>query len=217
MLIYKKFSLFLASDQTAMLRILPLLSLCLTVSTSYGTNNNFPAINFDAHPAASKVELKWESVAEKNVASYTVERSKDGELWAEIITVNSIGASNSKENFLESDYNPIQGISYYRLKKTFANGLYSYSNIVVVKNNNSLGEGISSLTLEEKDFSGLCCDEIIIVLKDQKGNEFFSKIYVLDQPTNLVGLDLEERLSPGDYTVTASSVEGLVSLPLTIK
>ena len=200
-----------------MVRTLTLLSLSLLVTSSYATNNNYPAINFDAHPSASKVDLKWESFAEKNVASYTVERSKDGELWAEIITVNSIGASNSKESFLESDFNPIQGVSYYRLKKTLADGLHAYSNIVVVKNHNLMGEGVSSLALEDHDYSGLCCDEIIIVLKDQKGDEYFSKIYVVDQPTNLIGLDLENHLNAGNYTVTASSVEALVSLPLTIK
>jgi hypothetical protein len=201
-----------------MMRTLSFMTLCLTLSTGYATGSTpSTAINFDAKPGVSKVDLKWESIAEKNVVSYTIERSKDGELWAEIITVNAVGASNSKENFLESDYNPIQGVSYYRLKKTLADGLHAYSNIVVVKNQNSLEPGVSPISLDEKDFSGLCCDEILIVLKDQKGNEFFSKIYVIDQPTNLVGLDLEDHLQPGSYTVTASSNEGLVSLPLVIK
>lgn len=200
-----------------MVRTLSFLSMCLLFNNSYGTNTNIPVINFEAQPNASRVELKWESFAEKNVASYTIERSKDGELWAEIITVNSVAASNSKENFLESDFSPIQGVSYYRLKKVQNDGYYAYSNIVVVKNNCANDVAVSSISLDEKDFSGLCCDEIIIVLKDQKGNEFFSKIYVVDQPTNLIGLDLEDRLQPGNYTVTSSSVEGLVSLPLTIK
>ena len=200
-----------------MLRTISLLSLSLLLTNSYGANDNLPVVNFDAQPSQSKVELKWESVAEKNVSSYTIERSKDGELWGVIMTVNSIGASNSKENFLESDFNPIQGVSYYRLKKVYSNGLYAYSNIVVVKNQNAIEGGCSSLNLEEKDFSGLCCDEIIIVLKDIKGNEFFSKIYVVDQPKNLVGLDLEDKLPVGNYTVTASSFEGLVSMPLVIK
>lgn len=200
-----------------MLRTISLLSLSLILTNSYGANDNLPVVNFEAQPGVSKVELKWESVADKNVASYTVERSKDGELWGEVIHVNSIGASNSRENFLESDFNPIQGVSYYRLKKVFADGLYAYSNIVVVKNQNAVEGGTTSLSLEEKDFSGLCCDEIIIVLKDQKGDQYFSKIYVVDQPKNLVGLDLEDKLPVGNYTVTASSFEGLVSMPLTIK
>jgi hypothetical protein len=200
-----------------MMRTLSIFSLCLLFSNSYAANNNTPAINFDAKPGVSKVDLKWESISEKNVVSYTIERSKDGELWGEIMKVDAIGAHDSKESFLESDFNPIQGVSYYRLKKDLSNGLHAYSNIVVVKNNNIFEPGASAVSLEEKDFSGLCCDEIIIVLKDQKGNEFFSKIYVLDQPTNLVGLDLENHLQPGSYTVTASSNEGLVSLPLVIK
>jgi hypothetical protein len=199
-----------------MVRTLSFLSLCLLFTNGNATNNA-PAINFDAKPGVSKVDLKWESVSEKNVVSYTIERSKDGELWGEILTVNAIGAHDSKESFLESDFNPIQGVSYYRLKKELSNGLHAYSNIVVVKNNNMFEPGVSPITLDEKDFSGLCCDEILIVLKDQKGNEYFSKIYVVDQPTNLVGLDLEQHLQPGNYTVTASSNEGLVSLPLVIK
>lgn len=199
-----------------MMRTLSFISLCLLFMNSNATNS-IPTINFDAKPGVSKVDLKWESVAEKNVVSYTVERSKDGELWGEIMTISSIGASNSKESFLESDFNPIQGVSYYRLKKEYADGLHAYSNIVVVKNNNAFEPGVSPISLDEKDFSGLCCDEILIVLKDQKGNEYYSKIYVIDQPTNLVGLDLENHLQPGNYTVTASSNEGLVSLPLVIK
>jgi hypothetical protein len=73
------------------------------------------------------------------------------------------------------------------------------------------------IPLDEKDFSAFSNDEVLIVLKDLKGNMFFSKVYVIDQPQNLIALDLEEHLAPGNYVVTASSNETLVSLPLVVK
>jgi hypothetical protein len=199
-----------------MMKIITVGSMLLVAGGAFATNTSSMAVmRFTAKPAQSKVEISWEALPEKAGVTYVIERSKDGELWGEILTVTGSEAE-SAQSFIESDYSPIQGVSYYRLKKLYKDGLYAYSNISVVKNEGNLGT--HEIPLDEKDYSGLFNNqEIIIVLKDQKGDEYFSKIYVLDQPASLVGLDLEERLPQGNYIVTASSNESLVSLPLVVK
>jgi hypothetical protein len=92
------------------------------------------AVNFSASPGVSKVDLSWTTPANEEVVSYVVERSKDGELWGEIMTVSSVATSQTAETYMESDYSPIKGVSYYRLKKVLNTGMYVYSNIAVVKN-----------------------------------------------------------------------------------
>jgi len=187
----------------------------LAVALSMNAFAVSPVIRFSAEPGNSKVDLKWEAAPEKGAIAYVIERSKDGELWAEILRVTA-SESSDKESFMESDYSPIAGVSYYRLKKVYADGLYAYSNISVVKNNGNLLQ-TSTLPLNEQDFSGYSNEEILIVLSDLKGNEYYSKIYLIEQPQQLVGFDLEDKLHPGKYIVTASSFEGLVSQPLEVK
>jgi hypothetical protein len=191
-----------------------LASMFFAAGVTFAANPNIAVLHFQAMPAQSKVDISWEALPDNNVVSFVIERSKDGELWGEILTVSASDAQ-SPQAFMESDYNPIQGVSYYRLKKVYHDGLHAYSNISVVKNEGNMGT--HALPLDEKDFSGYNNEEIIIVLKDAKGDEYFSKIYVLDQPSSLVGIDLEDRLPQGSYIVTASSNETLVSMPLTVK
>lgn len=203
------------SNLDAMIKTFTLGSMLLVAGSAFAANTSMAVMHFSAKPAQSKVEISWEALPEKSGVTYVIERSKDGELWGEILAVTG-GEAESTQTFIESDYNPIQGISYYRLKKVYHDGLHAYSTISVVKNEGNLGT--HEIPLDEKDYTGLFNErEIIIVLKDQKGDEYFSKIYVLDQPASLVGLDLEERLPQGNYIVTASSNESLVSLPLTVK
>ncbi|HYG50016.1 MAG TPA: hypothetical protein VD905_03890, partial [Flavobacteriales bacterium] len=161
-----------------MMKSLTLGSMLLVAGGAFAANTPSAVLHFAAKPAQSKVEISWEALPEKSDVTYVIERSKDGELWGEILTVAGSEAQ-STQSFIESDYSPIQGVSYYRLKKVYKDGLHAYSTISVVKNEGNLGT--HEIPLDEKDHTGLFNNqEIIIVLKDQKGNEYFSKIYVLD-------------------------------------
>ncbi len=205
-----------------MLRITTTIALTLSLfQTSFAGNNALPEVIFNAQPGISKVDLVWISNSNEEISSYTIERSKDGELWAEILTVESVGTCKTKENYLESDFHPLAGTSFYRLKKKLSSGYYAYSNIVTVKNNVTfLADGTSMnppVELNDNDFSGYSNDEVLITLKDIKGNEFFSRAYVLENGTETIIVDVDSRLAAGKYVITSSSLERIVSLSVTVK
>ena len=95
-------------------------------------------VNFDAQPKNNTVQLSWTTAAEINNDFFTIERSSDAKNWEEIITTQGAGNSNQLLTYFETDINPLEGISYYRLKQTDFNGEFSYSNVVAINNNNKV-------------------------------------------------------------------------------
>ena len=92
-------------------------------------------LSFNAIPNGEIVDVNWETVTEINNNYFTVERSEDGQTFTELTTVPSKGNhgnSTSPLAYQVKDTEPINGISYYRLKQTDYNGNYKYFNIVDV-------------------------------------------------------------------------------------
>ncbi|NRA10572.1 MAG: hypothetical protein HRT57_01295 [Crocinitomicaceae bacterium] len=76
-------------------------------------------IHFSAkYDAVNTVQLNWSTASEINNDLFTVERSKDG-----------AGNANSTLTYYDLDRNPLNGISYYRLKQTDFDGSISSSEI----------------------------------------------------------------------------------------
>ena len=90
-------------------------------------------IKFDAVAAEKTVSLSWTTASESNNDFFTVERSADGVNYEEISEIDGAGNSNVTINYSAIDFNPLPGISYYRLKQTDFNGEFSYSDIVPVQ------------------------------------------------------------------------------------
>lgn len=195
-------------------------SLLLSVSSASATSE-ITEVKFIAQPGISKVDLIWTNLAKEEVSAFTIERSKDGELWAEILTVQPIGQSEQNERFMESDFHPLNGVSFYRLKKKLSNGLYAYSHIITVKNNvvyNDNGEAVNpTVDLNQRDFSTYSNEEVLVTLKDQKGEEYFSRVYVLEENNETILVDIDNTLLAGNYVITSCSNERLVSLNATVK
>ena len=75
------------------------------------------------------VDLIWQTASEINNDYFTIERSKDGLDWNELNTIKGSGNSSSILNYNTTDYSPLYGISYYRLKQTDFDGKPEYSKI----------------------------------------------------------------------------------------
>lgn len=85
----------------------------------------------------SGVDLDWVIAQQTGIASYTVERSRDGVAFSGI---GSIAASNQTNAFYQlTDAIPENGRNYYRLRITDISGRISYSQIILI-NLNSKGE-----------------------------------------------------------------------------
>lgn len=79
-----------------------------------------------------QVDLEWVTVMEINNDYFTVERSRDGSNFEELKTVDGAGNSNTTLHYSTVDPSPYPGISYYRLKQTDFDGMFTWSQVVAV-------------------------------------------------------------------------------------
>lgn len=97
-----------------------------------GTPLPITLLEFNAKPLLDKVELTWTTATEINNDYFTIERSKDAVNFTPIETVDGAGNSNSILFYKTMDEEPLEGLSYYRLKQTDFDGEFEYSDIRVV-------------------------------------------------------------------------------------
>jgi len=100
--------------------------------------NNLPLpielLSFDAQLKGTYVDLQWETATEINNDYFVIERAGEDLDWEPILTTTGAGNSNSLLNYSEKDRDPLNGLSYYRLKQVDFDGAYTYSDPVSVFN-----------------------------------------------------------------------------------
>jgi len=83
-------------------------------------------ISFDTKLSGDVVNISWATASEINNEFFTLERSVDGINWRIIGEVDGAGNSSERIDYSFMDYNPIPGLSYYRLKQTDFDGKFEY-------------------------------------------------------------------------------------------
>ncbi|MCO6500207.1 MAG: T9SS type A sorting domain-containing protein [Vicingus serpentipes] len=183
-------------------------------------------IQFEANVNEDRVELKWVTATEINSDYFVIERSKDGKDWKELLTTSAAGNSHQTITYFEVDYNPHKGTSYYRLKQVDFDGSYEYFSIVPVKFlKNSREKGINVFPNpfvkgKEKlriQFNNLMDQEAFVVLRDMKGQEFYSKVVLVYEENQIVAIPIDINLPRGTYLVIASSENEIYSQKLIVK
>lgn len=79
------------------------------------------------------VSIDWTTAFESNNAFFTVERSPDGAVFSEVSQVPGAGESSDPIDYQVIDPEPLEGLSYYRLKQTDLNGQSTFSDIKTVR------------------------------------------------------------------------------------
>ncbi len=88
---------------------------------------------FDAKAAAGNVNLHWATGTESNSDHFEIERSADGIHFSSVGSVNAKGNSSTTTEYNFVDGNPLNGVSYYRLRQVDRDGQYVFSNTVVIR------------------------------------------------------------------------------------
>ncbi|UTW61897.1 hypothetical protein KFE98_18065 [bacterium SCSIO 12741] len=91
---------------------------------------------FQIQNREDQVDLYWNTWSEINSDYFSVERSADKDQWKEIGQVGAAGFSSDFKEYEFSDYDPLTGHSYYRLKQIDFDGQYEYSSIRLNYRNN---------------------------------------------------------------------------------
>ncbi|MEP2023751.1 T9SS type A sorting domain-containing protein, partial [Reichenbachiella sp.] len=99
-------------------------------------------VYFKGYTSENKVDLEWRTISESNNSYFSIERSSDGESFKELRLVSGQGESNQQIDYKWTDHQPNYGINYYRLKQVDMDGAFSYSDIIKIENNYSIGSWI---------------------------------------------------------------------------
>jgi hypothetical protein len=89
------------------------------------------------------IQVEWKVASEKNVKSYTVEKSGDGQQFEDAAIVDAKVFSTEQLPYTWFDLKPFQGNNYYRIKSTGKDGNISFSNIALVRP----GEATETITV----------------------------------------------------------------------
>jgi hypothetical protein len=129
------------------------------VIASNGCNTSLPVelLYFTGYNDGNANVLKWSTVSEINNDFFTVEHSKDVEIWLAIGTVDGAGNSNSNMNYNFTDNEPYDGSTYYRLRQTDFNGKAEYSEIIALSRN---GDTNSTIKVFPNPFSQTFCVQL---------------------------------------------------------
>lgn len=178
-------------------------------------------LNFEAIKNGSKVEIFWSVKSTSKNKKFTLEKSKNGVNFETVSVIDAANTTNDVIQYIETDFKPFEGISYYRIKLTDSYNTHNYSHVVMVNNtdkNNKITIYPNPSTGDFKlNLKGIENREVLVVLRDLEGKEYYSKVLIGLESSEIVGIDLEKKLSPGTYIITATSKNILYSQKLVVR
>src|SRR5690606_37475869 len=74
-------------------------------------------INYKAKKGSNFASLSWETLSEQNNDYFVVERSSDGQNFKELAKISGKGTTTLKQHYSFTDYFPLSGVNYYRLRQ----------------------------------------------------------------------------------------------------
>lgn len=176
-------------------------------------------LNFDAIFDNTKVELTWSSDTENNNNFFVIEKSKDAMNFEPLTSIKGFGNSSNIMSYFDVDYTPYEGISFYRLTQIDKKGNVLSSRLVSINNKISetnLSMNQTALYDNPAALLGNENKEVLVVLRNEKGEESYSKV-VIDETYHVLSSDKSSKLDNGIYTVVACSDNRLYSQKLVVK
>lgn len=173
-----------------------------TLGSISSLDNPLPVLfaNVKAYEKNSGIQIEWSNLTEKDVAGYSVERSANGSDYAAISQQLPASNQNDKVDYTAFDPNPLQGVSYYRIKAEETTGKIVYSKVLTV----SLGSANKGLSVYPNPVKG---NQITIRMSNIKRGLYTLRII------NAAGHDVHRQSinNPG------STLTQTIDMPSTVK
>ncbi len=176
--------------------------------------------SFGAISDGKKVIVSWNKANERTFDYYTIERSQDGINFVTAMVVKGAEKIGSLIDYTDIDYTPFSGISYYRLKQTDFSGESYFSETVIVNyevNKDGSLVPCTNKIPDEEELKEVENKQILVILRNGKGEELISKIHIASDSKNIFVKDSNNSLTKGTYVVVASSYNRLCSQSIQVK
>ncbi|MFH0866046.1 MAG: T9SS type A sorting domain-containing protein [Bacteroidota bacterium] len=179
-------------------------------------------LSFNTTCQADKIFVNWATASETNNDYFTLEKSSDGNDFLPIYTISGAGNSNSLLNYSYTDDSPFS-ITYYKLKQTDFDGLYTYSDMISEtcdEENSGLDiinifgndSGSSSFSITYLSSQG----EVSFVIYDLVGQEIYSIKKISDAGKNTAIIDTR-NISEGIYIILLKNNTNFVSRKVVVR
>ena len=189
-----------------------------------GTINTLEA-NVDINQKA--VQIKWLSKDNNAADKFIIEKSADKQTWMEVSTVFGASHKNQSFEYFHLDNMPLENLSYYRVVEISKTGKEIISNMIPVNylltENTTAGANLfpalainGEQTIVNIAFEEIFEREILLVLRDKKGAEFYSKALINIENEKLVAVPMENEIPSGEYLITATSENQIYSQNVTV-
>jgi len=145
----------------------------------------------------SSVFINWQTVSETNNNFFEIERSTDATHWNSIAKIDGAGNSTKTIQYNFNDLNPINGISYYRIKQIDFDGKSTYSQVLSINT-------IEIFKTEFSSYPNPAINSITIDLGDQNSN--ILEILSIDGK-NITTHVIITKLNSTSYSIDISSLD----------
>jgi hypothetical protein len=175
---------------------------------SYPNSALLPSVSltdFDARVKGGSVELNWVLAKDHSIEKIDVERSSGNGVFIKINTV-----SGDRKSSVDYD---ADGENYYRLKLYENDGKSFYSKTIFVKNSREHTIGISVASLVENRkcriyYAAQEQSSLQLLVADASGRVYLTRRINANAGKNVIDVDIERNMLPGNYFVTVITREG---------
>ncbi|MBI3510472.1 MAG: hypothetical protein HY064_07390 [Bacteroidetes bacterium] len=175
------------------------------------TSSDVSLKSFNAIARGKQVLLSWNTDVQ-GVKNYSLEKSRNG---SDFVDFGNVQAADINTDYIETDFQPFDGLSYYRLKLVGADGSVSYSNAVPVKYNEN-GEPVSPV--EGTSYNHSSSDNsMLVVVMNPAGEQYYSKVEVTANGNPVECIDPDPLLASGTYTIIGCSDQEFYSKQILVK
>ena len=147
-------------------------------------------------------QLSWTVVSEQNISNYTIESSGNGHNFVSIGSSASLGNTTKERTYNYTDFQPLKGANYYRMKITETDGKTSYSEVKLL--NLSASTTIALYPNPAKEITTLTGLEAGMHLQILNAS---GQIVLTQQATSNTETIAISRLAAGTYRVLVFSAE----------
>lgn len=153
-------------------------------------------VNFEISDLGKMTKLSFGTESETNNDYFSIERSSNGQNFETIDEVKGAGNSNEYISYDFYDRNPLNGLSFYRIKQVDFDGKFEYSDTKSVKRKSG-SFSITSLQADGNLHIKTDIEDYTVHICNNVGQEIIrTQMNSGDQTLNLV------NLKPGIYFVT---------------
>lgn len=160
------------------------------------------------------IKLYWGTQSEVNNAGFEIQRSLDGQNFAQIhpnAWVNGSGTTQTPVNYTYDDDRVEANVKYYyRLKQIDFNGAYKYSNIAEAILSKDFQFGVVFYPNPTQDIMNLTLTSdkeqaLTFTLYNAIGQQIFDRVYNVNAGASNIQLDFFQNITKGVYTAVISN------------